>query len=209
MSNNANGEHVTTRRHEILDAARKVFDACGYEATTIDAVAVEAKMSKGSIYNYFDSKQELFKQVFLEDQTIRDYQAAMLAAGTTVMQKLDRMLDMWFRQLAEQQRTCRLVLEYWATAAREGREGEMSATFQRMYRQWRELLTDLIARGVASGEFSSELNPSMAGALIMALVDGVGMEAMLNIGLVVDEELLSALKRAIFAALLAPERKPK
>jgi hypothetical protein len=110
---------------------------------------------------------------------------------------------MWFRQLAEQKRTCRLVLEYWATAAREGREGEMTATFQRMYGQWRKLLTELLEQGMASGEFSAELNPHMAASLIMALVDGVGMEAMMNIGLVVDEELLAGIKRSIFVSLLA------
>jgi hypothetical protein len=37
----------------------------------------------------------------------------------------------------------------------------------------------------------------------MALVDGVGLEAMLNVGLVVDEELLAALKRSIFTGLTA------
>ena len=37
----------------------------------------------------------------------------------------------------------------------------------------------------------------------MALVDGVGMEAMMNIGLVVDEELLAGIKQSIFVSLLA------
>ena len=195
-----NEEHLTARRREILDAARKVFDASGYEATTIDAVALAAGVSKGNIYNYFSSKQELFKQVFLEDQTIVGFQAVLAGEGTAT-KKLDGMLDLWFHHLAEQKRTCRLVLEYWATAAREGREGEMTVTFQRMYGQWRKLLTELLTQGMASGEFSSELNPHMAASLIMALGDGVGMEAMLNIGLVVDEQLLAGIKQSIFVSL--------
>jgi AcrR family transcriptional regulator len=201
----ANEEHLTARRREILEAARKVFDTKGYEATTIDAVALAAGVSKGNIYNYFASKQELFKQVFLEDQTIVDFQA-VLAGEATATRKLDGMLDLWFHQLAEQKRTCRLVLEYWATAAREGREGEMTATFQRMYGRWRTLVTELLTQGIASGEFSTELDPAMTASLIMALGDGVGMEAMLNIGLVVDEQLLAGIKRWIFASLSAPGR---
>src|SRR5664279_2557218 len=97
----ANEEHLTARRREILEAARKVFDASGYEATTIDEVALAAGVSKGNIYNYFASKQELFKQVFLEDQTIRDYQA-MAALEGSVTHKLDLMLDNWFVRLAQQ-----------------------------------------------------------------------------------------------------------
>jgi AcrR family transcriptional regulator len=196
----ANEVHLTARRREILDAARKVFDADGYEATTMDAVALAAGVSKGNIYNYFTSKQELFNQVFLEDQRIVDFQA-VLAGEATATKKLDGMLDLWFRQLAEQKRTCRLVLEYWATAAREGREGEMTATFQRMYGQWRTLVTELLAQGIASGEFSADLDPSMAASLIMALGDGVGMEAMMNIGLAVDEQLLAGIKKWIFSTL--------
>lgn len=196
----ASEEHLNARRREILEAARKVFDASGYEATTIDAVALTAGMSKGNIYNYFASKQELFKQVFLEDQTIRDYQA-MAAAGGSVTRSLDMMLDNWFAKLAEQMALARLRLEYWATAAREGCEGEMKATFQRMYHQWRDFATDLVRRGIASGEFSSQLDPEVSASLMIALVDGVGLEAMLNVGLVVDEQLLAGLKQTIFATL--------
>lgn len=198
-------EHLSARRREILEAARTVFDASGYEATTIDAVALAAGVSKGNIYNYFPSKQELFKQVFMEDQTIRDYQA-MAAAEGSVTKKLDLMLDTWFVRLAEQKAIARLMLEYWATAAREGCEGEMTATFQRMYRQWRDFITDLVRQGIASGEFSTQLDPAVAASLMVAFVDGVGLEAMLNIGLVVDEQLLAGIKQSIFASLVAPGR---
>jgi AcrR family transcriptional regulator len=201
----ANEEHLTARRREILEAARKVFDVNGYEATTIDEVALAAGVSKGNIYNYFASKQELFKQVFLEDQTIRDYQA-MAALEGSVTHRLDLMLDNWFVRLAQQKAMARLRLEYWATAAREGGQREMTTTFQRMYRQWREFVTELVRQGIDSGEFSSQLDPTVAASLMIAMVDGVGLEAMLNIGLVVDEQLLAGLKQSIFATLLAPGR---
>jgi AcrR family transcriptional regulator len=49
-----------TRRQEILDAARKIFGARGYEGATLDEVAREAEFAKGTLYSYFDSKAELF-----------------------------------------------------------------------------------------------------------------------------------------------------
>jgi AcrR family transcriptional regulator len=193
-------EHSAARRRDILAAARKVFGDGGYEAATMDDVAAQAGVAKGSLYNYFPSKQELFKQLFLEDQTILDYQA-MLEADLPASRKLENMLDLWFAQLAEHKRTNRLVLEYWATAAREEREGEMTATFQRVYSQWHELAMRLIEQGVAAGEFNAGLEPAMAASLIMALVDGVNTEAMLNVGAAVDEKLLAAIKKAILAGL--------
>jgi len=51
------------RRGEILDAAGVVFSKSGFAKTTIDQVAVEAGLGKGTIYQYFKSKKELFLAV--------------------------------------------------------------------------------------------------------------------------------------------------
>ncbi|MCB9191771.1 MAG: TetR/AcrR family transcriptional regulator [Flavobacteriales bacterium] len=47
------------RRHQILDAALHVFAEDSYHGSSIAAVAKRAKVSKGLIYNYFKSKEEL------------------------------------------------------------------------------------------------------------------------------------------------------
>lgn len=51
------------RRREILEAARKVFGARGYEGATLDEVAREAEFAKGTLYSYFDSKADLFAEL--------------------------------------------------------------------------------------------------------------------------------------------------
>ena len=56
--------NMLKRRESILLAAQKVFNARGYSAATVDEVACAAGVAKGSVYNYFDSKQALFNQVF-------------------------------------------------------------------------------------------------------------------------------------------------
>jgi AcrR family transcriptional regulator len=57
-------EQVLTayRCASILDAARKVFGDCGFDRATIDAVAHEAGVAKGTIYLYYDSKQRLYDE---------------------------------------------------------------------------------------------------------------------------------------------------
>lgn len=47
------------RRAEILEAALKVFAAYGYNGATISMIAEEASISKGLLYNYFESKEIL------------------------------------------------------------------------------------------------------------------------------------------------------
>lgn len=50
-------------RHNILNAALKVFAARGYQETSISDIAKEASISKGLLYNYFSSKEDLTRSV--------------------------------------------------------------------------------------------------------------------------------------------------
>jgi TetR/AcrR family transcriptional regulator, repressor of fatR-cypB operon len=49
-----------SKREEILTAARKVFAEKGFEKATLDEIAQVAEFGKGTIYNYFSSKETLF-----------------------------------------------------------------------------------------------------------------------------------------------------
>lgn len=53
------------RRQRILDAALVVFSQTGYTGATMDAVAVEAGLSKPTLYQYFNSKEMLFSAMML------------------------------------------------------------------------------------------------------------------------------------------------
>jgi AcrR family transcriptional regulator len=54
-------EDKSQRRGEILVAAKEVFARKGFHATTIADIAKQAGLAYGSIYWYFDSKEELFR----------------------------------------------------------------------------------------------------------------------------------------------------
>lgn len=62
------------RRNDILAAAKRVFSRRGYHATTIADIARAAKVSYGSIYWYFDSKDALFHALMeSEAQALRNH----------------------------------------------------------------------------------------------------------------------------------------
>jgi AcrR family transcriptional regulator len=67
-------EEKEARRSDILGAAKKVFACKGYHATTIAEIAKTAKLSYGSIYWYFDSKDALFHELMeSEAQALRQH----------------------------------------------------------------------------------------------------------------------------------------
>lgn len=54
------------RRREILTAARQEFFERGFHQPTVDDVAARAEVSKGTIYLYFESKEEILAHLLLE-----------------------------------------------------------------------------------------------------------------------------------------------
>ena len=54
------------RPSEILDAALELFCQKGYAATTLEQVAKAAGVSKGTLYLYYDNKEELFRSMVRE-----------------------------------------------------------------------------------------------------------------------------------------------
>ena len=61
------GDASAAKRQQILRGAETVFTECGYEGASMSRIALEAGVSKGTLYNYFDSKSVLFA-VFVEQK---------------------------------------------------------------------------------------------------------------------------------------------
>ena len=69
------------RPSEILDAALSVFAEKGFAAARMDDIATRAGVTKGTIYLYFDSKEELFKALLKETADTKLDEFARMAAA--------------------------------------------------------------------------------------------------------------------------------
>jgi TetR/AcrR family transcriptional regulator, mexJK operon transcriptional repressor len=72
------------KRRAVLDAAAEVFGTVGYERASIDAIAAQAGVSKPTIYSYFGTKEQLFRESIGESaaQVNGQSMAAILALDT-------------------------------------------------------------------------------------------------------------------------------
>jgi AcrR family transcriptional regulator len=70
----------------LIDAARELFAADGYAATSLDAVVAKAGVTKGALYHHYGGKRELFAAVFAAAQE-------KLSAATTAA--AEREQDPW------------------------------------------------------------------------------------------------------------------
>lgn len=61
-------ETPDTIREMIKDAALRLFSKFGYRKTAVDEIARDARIAKGTIYNYFSTKDDLIRAVFREEE---------------------------------------------------------------------------------------------------------------------------------------------
>lgn len=111
------------RTHQnLLDAAATVFAERGYGAASVEEIARAARVSVGSVYAHFQSKQKLF--VALMDRR-RDSEVAVAAGHLT--DGLEAALDKINQQLvetADNRRAALLATEAWLYAVRDPSFGD-------------------------------------------------------------------------------------
>jgi AcrR family transcriptional regulator len=91
------------RPHELLDAALELFVAKGFSATRSEEVAAHAGVSKGTLYLYFPSKEELFKAV------VRNNIASLITEGQHIVDSftgssealLRLMMHAWWQRVGD------------------------------------------------------------------------------------------------------------
>jgi AcrR family transcriptional regulator len=77
------------RCSEILEAARKTFAAQGFNDTTMDAIAEQAHIAKGTLYLYFPSKRDIYVAALRQGiRSLNDDTKRRVEAETGVLNKL-------------------------------------------------------------------------------------------------------------------------
>ncbi len=89
------------RPGELAAAALELFIERGFSATRLDDVAKRAGVSKGTLYLYFDSKEELFKTVIQEGivSRIAEYEVYMRAYEGRSADLIRDLVTTWWEQI--------------------------------------------------------------------------------------------------------------
>jgi len=170
----------------------------------MDRIAAEAGVAKGSLYNYFPSKQGLFTALFIDAiASVQRETDKLVTAEISATDKIGLLVDLWFKDFEFFCSVGGLVLEFWASAAREDRGGQMTESLRGIYQVSRDRVAAIVSQGMSDGSFHPG-DPVAAATAIMALLDGLMLESILDVGIQVDATFLDALKRRLLAALIGP-----
>jgi AcrR family transcriptional regulator len=161
------------RTREILAAARQLLEQRGLEAMTMEEIAAAAGVAKGTLYLYFQSKDDLIQALItlVAENILKDLEVALQAPGLPA-EKLRRVVSVLLEYLNRERLLFPIYARELLRGKRESREG-FWRNYQELEERFVTLVTSLFAEGIAAGQFISA-NPRLLTFLIRGLVRATG-----------------------------------
>ncbi|MFF9044612.1 TetR family transcriptional regulator C-terminal domain-containing protein [Streptomyces parvulus] len=162
---------VAERREEMLRAAVEQISARGVDALRIADVAAALGVSNALVLYHFTTKEKLVAAAFAraaEDDLA--HLRRLLGRRAPALRRL-RAAVRWYAPTG-QAKGWRLWIEGWAAALREPALREVTAELDR---RWKAAITEVIAEGVAAGEFPCP-DPEAAALRLTAFLDGLAVQ---------------------------------
>ncbi|MDT0391571.1 TetR/AcrR family transcriptional regulator [Streptomyces dubilierae] len=162
---------VAERREELLRAAVEQIEARGVAAVRIADVASALGVSNALVLYHFASKEQLVAAAFrYAAEADLAHLRKLLGRRTSALRRL-RSAVRWYAPTG-QAKGWRLWIEGWAAALREPALREV---MQDLDRQWKAALAEVIAEGVAAGEFRCP-DPRASALRLTAFLDGLAVQ---------------------------------
>jgi AcrR family transcriptional regulator len=157
------------RRSQILDAAAQVFVKKGFDHARMDDIVEETGLSKGALYWYFKSKDDIifgiidriFQHEFKElESTVAD--------APTAAEGLRLFTEVAIQDIHNMVRLLPIAYEFLALAFRNKAVQRALKSYMNRYM---EILLPVIQRGIDSGEFRA-VDPMQVGVAAGAIIEG-------------------------------------
>jgi AcrR family transcriptional regulator len=181
----------------LLDAALHLFVSRGYRSTNLEQIAGAARLSKGSVYFYFGSKEavliELLRRVqsIVVDEALAAARQAGPGAADRIVAFLHHQAQLGVTHRDEVLLLILMSLEFG------GRRGKVRALTAGIYRKLYAFVEKLVREGVAAGELRDDLSPRELASIIMANHDGTFLEWYRRPGSLTGPALVRALREVV------------
>ncbi len=164
------------RRAQIIQAALACFTRKGYNNTTMDDIVNESGLSKGSLYWYFKSKDDLFAEAMLSVFADIGQEAFVgleqCAAASDKLRVIARVTAGFSQQI---EGFFGLFLEFWASSAQREETGQL---WIGMLIEFKDIVVEIIEEGISRGEFKPVDADELVWAMLAAY-DGLAAYAVL------------------------------
>lgn len=158
---------------KIVRAARRLFARKGYANASLEEIATLAGFTKGAVYHFFRSKEQLLLSLLhdIEARSVGQTESALeRMVQAPAMDKLVRfnvLQAQWAARNADD-----LAILIWVSIESANRKSAVREQVARIYGRMEDLLTRVVEEGKAGGEFPADLPVKDTVTWIIAIHDG-------------------------------------
>ena len=161
-------EAKQNKRKSIIEAAEKLFAKSGFHGTDVDQIAKTAGVSKGSVYNYFDSKEEILIYVIEEgvdelDRKMRKY----IMPLKDPIEKLKKGIEFYIKFLEKREPLFRVL-----TGDRISLRMDLRKRFHMNIFARSQHAENLIAEAIRDGKLK-KVDPYIAATCLIGMIDAL------------------------------------
>jgi AcrR family transcriptional regulator len=167
------------KKELIVEAAARVFALNGYSNAAVADIARQANIGKGTVYEYFQSKEDLFFAVFewFQKKTEKAAVVGISDLGGGAADRLSALNDSLMKLWDEIKDVFALVMEFWAASSSIQMRQRLKGAFKQMYGDYRRIVSALIQDGIKSGEFRPDVKPEPVAAALVGTWDALFLQA--------------------------------
>lgn len=151
----------------LMDAAKAVFEEVGFLDARISDIATRAGLSHGSFYHYFDSKEQIFREIAERQEELLTAPAATDPTDPTELSEFDRLYRANRRYL-ERYRDNGRIMGVIEEVSRY--DAPVSEARMRRQKHFADRAEKAIRRMQADGTASREIDPEIAAAALGSMV---------------------------------------
>lgn len=182
------GEKSAHKKKYILETAKKVFIEKGYKDVTMKDIVDACEISRGGLYLYFSSTEELFSEVMqMETQETDDVFSEKISEDATATEILFLFLKEQKKEIFSKKNLTIAIYEYFFVHKPTRKNNLLRKQFEAAIL----ILENLIEDGIESGELYCE-DPHGTASNIMFVLEGlkISSQTMRITEAMVDKELL-------------------
>jgi AcrR family transcriptional regulator len=166
-------KNIIGKKTQILYAAIEIFAKKGLERGKIADIAKQAGIGKGTIYEYFKSKDEIFSAIenlFVSDSIEQVDQ--LINSNKSSTEKIEEMANYNINIHEVMGDAIIIFAEMWAQHSRGQWHGHKKSIFVDMYTNYHKAIREILAEGIKTEEFR-EMNKDGVATMLLALIDGI------------------------------------
>ncbi len=162
------------RKNSILKAARKLFFERGFKSVTVDLIAAKAEVSKGSIYLYFDSKEEIYTQILISANIERHKEIEnFIKKEGTASELLQAFAEDYVNFFLANNELFRILMTFMLHADNMNLTEEQNTQLIHTTNENIRTFSEILKKGVNSGEFAPDLDIRQVQYAVWGLLNGI------------------------------------